>query len=40
MRGRKMVTYLTADRLDEQADPRASQAEQLPGGDGGTECAS
>ena len=29
---RKKVVFLTADQLDEQADRRASEAEQLPEG--------
>jgi len=31
-RGRKKVVFLTADRLEEQANARASEAEQSPEG--------
>jgi hypothetical protein len=33
MRNRKKATYLTADHLDEQADARSSEAQQLPEGE-------
>jgi hypothetical protein len=32
-RSRKKVVFLTADQLEEQADTRASEAEQLPEGE-------
>lgn len=32
-RNRKKVVFLTADHLEEQADARASEAEQLPEGE-------
>lgn len=32
-RSRKKVVFLTADQLEEQADRRASEAEQLPEGE-------
>jgi hypothetical protein len=32
-RNRKKVVFLTADRLEEQADARGSEAEQLPEGE-------
>ena len=32
-RNRKKVVFLTADQLEEQADARASEAEQLPEGE-------
>lgn len=32
-RNRKKVAFLTADQLEEKADARASEAEQLPEGD-------
>jgi hypothetical protein len=32
-RSRKKVIFLTADELEEQADRRASEAEQLPEGE-------
>jgi hypothetical protein len=33
MRNRKKVVFLTADHLDEQADARLSEAQQLPEGE-------
>ena len=33
MRNRKKVVFLTADHLDEQADARISEAQQLPEGE-------
>ena len=33
MRNRNKVAFLTADHLEEQADARASEAQQLPDGE-------
>jgi hypothetical protein len=33
MRNRKQVVFLTAERLEDQADARASAAKQLPEGE-------
>ena len=33
MRNRKKVAFMTADHLDEQADARISEAQQLPEGE-------